>query len=162
MAEIRGLPGGRWKDYRALRLESLKTEPTAFGSSFEEEVSLPEEEWRRRIETVLFAMDGDTPVGMISYVVSNRVKTRHVAHIYGFYVKPELRGRGTGGALLKAALGRIREHGGVVKVQLSVNPDMLPAVKLYEDEGFALGMRASKELLVEGEYCDALYMEKVF
>lgn len=161
MTDIRKLPEDGWRGYRALRLEALKAEPAAFGSSYEEEAALPESEWRRRMSTALFAMDGGVPVGMASYVVGTRVKTKHVAHIYGVYVKPEHRGMGIGGALLRAALGKIKEGAGVVKVQLSVNPDMVPAVKMYEREGFVVQMRAEKELLVDGRYFDLLYMEKI-
>jgi ribosomal protein S18 acetylase RimI-like enzyme len=162
LVTISALPEERWREYRDLRLESLQDEPAAFGSSYEEEQALPEEEWRRRIRTVLFALEEGSPVGMITYAVSERVKTRHIAHIYGVYVRRTARGKGAGRELLRAALERIREHGGVVKVQLSVNPDMSAAVSLYEREGFVAQMRAQKELLVDGRYHDLLYMEKVF
>jgi ribosomal protein S18 acetylase RimI-like enzyme len=159
--KVAELPGERWQEFRDLRLEALKEEPAAFGSSYEEEQALKEEDWRRRIGTMIFALEGDAPVGMISFAVSDRAKTKHVAHIYSVYVRRSARGKGAGGGLLKAALDRLRKHGGVVKVQLSVNPEMRPAVRLYEREGFVAQMRAQKELLVDGRYHDLLYMEKM-
>ena len=49
----------------------------------------------------------------------------------------------------------------MVKVKLSVNPAMRPAVMLYERGGFVAQMRSEKELLVAGTYHDLLYMEKM-
>ena len=49
MIEIKQLPPERWQDYQKLRLEALKADPIAFGSSYEEEISRPEEFWRNRI-----------------------------------------------------------------------------------------------------------------
>ena len=160
MKEVRKLSQDRWKDYRALRLEALGTDPSAFGSSVDEEKSLPEEEWRRRIESVLFAMSGDEPVGLISYVFSRRVKTRHVASIFGVYVRPEHRGKGLGRALLNSALAEIRKKRTIVKVQLSVNPSFRPAVRLYRKAGFTVTGRSRNELKVEGKFYDLLSMEK--
>ena len=161
MVAVAELPEDRWQDYKDLRLEALQREPTAFGSSYEEERDLPEEEWRRRIGTVLFGIEDGNPVGLISYSVSNRLKTKHIAHIYSVYVRPSARRKGTGGLLLASALDKIRAHGGVIKVQLSVNPAMRPAVRLYERGGFVVQMRSAKELFVAGTYHDLLYMEKM-
>jgi ribosomal protein S18 acetylase RimI-like enzyme len=110
---------------------------------------------------MLFALEDGTSVGMISYSVSARLKTKHVAHIHGVYVRPSARRKGTGALLLEKALGTIREHEGMVKVQLSVNPAMRAAVSLYERGGFVSRMRLEKELLVDGKYHDLLYMEKM-
>ena len=161
MLTIAELSEDRWQDFRELRLESLKHEPTAFGSSYEEERDMPEGEWRRRMGTMLFALEDGTSVGMISYSVSARLKTKHVAHIHGVYVRPSARRKGAGALLLRKALGKIREHEGMVKVQLSVNPAMRAAVSLYERGGFVSRMRLEKELLVDGKYHDLLYMEKM-
>jgi hypothetical protein len=39
LIKITKLPVERWADYRDLRLEALKSDPSAFGSAFEEEVA---------------------------------------------------------------------------------------------------------------------------
>lgn len=161
MFTVAELPPERWQEYRDIRLEALREEPAAFGSSYEEEVAMPEEEWKRRLGTMLFALEEGVPVGMISFAISPRAKTGHIAHIYSVYVRRSARGRGAGGALLKSALDRIKAHGGVLKVQLSVNPAMRPAVLLYERGGFVAQMRSEKELLVDGKFHALLYMEKI-
>ena len=160
--KVQRLPPGRWRGYRALRLEALKTNPEAFGSSYEEEVRYPEERWRERAASVLCAVSSGVPIGMISYVVSERAKTRHVATIYGVYVTPKHRGKGVGKLLVSSALAAFHGQGGVIKVKLDVNPEMRAAVALYKGAGFRVSGREEKELKVGGRYQDLLLMEKFF
>ena len=160
MIRIAKLPEDRWETYRALRLEALDTDPAAFGSSYEEETRLPEDLWRERINNVIFALSDERPVGMLSYVLSGRVKTRHVVNIYGVYVTPRYRGRGIGLMLMKRALSEIRKHRRIIKAQLSVNAHLRPAVELYKAAGFEEVGRARNELKVGGRYYDMLLMEK--
>ena len=95
MVEIIRLPIERWEEYRDLRLEALKGDPVAFGSSFEEEVGLPTEVWQKRIENALFALDEGKPVGLIVWRREDRIKTRHTAYINSMYVTGKFRGRGS-------------------------------------------------------------------
>ena len=83
MIRIARLPPSRWEAYRALRLEALKTEPSAFGSSSEEEADFPESVWRERIRNVVFAQSHAKTVGMQRYLIRDRVKTKRVVNIYG-------------------------------------------------------------------------------
>ena len=160
MIRVVKLPGSRWQEARELRLEALRAEPGAFGSSYEEEVDRSEEEWRKRMKNTLYAVEGRRPVGMISRVFNDRAKTKHIAAIYGFYVTPGQRGRGAGRLLMERALGDVQKRRGVIKVQLSVNPKFRPALGLYRRFGFEVTGKARKELKVGREYFDMLYMEK--
>ena len=95
MIEFRKLPPERWKDLRDIRLEALQSDPLAFASSYEEEKLLKPKEWKKRVENTLFALSNDSPVGMIVYIFSDKIKTNHIANIYGVYVKKEYRSQGT-------------------------------------------------------------------
>ena len=159
LVDIEKLPDDRWKDYRDLRLEALKNAPSAFGSSFEEEEVLTEDEWKRRIQNVLFAVSEDTLIGMIVYAFNGRAKTRHSAEIFGVYVSAGHRGEGVGTRMLEHALLQIRKNRRVVKVKLSVNPEQRVAVKLYKKAGFVVAGRARKEMKVGRRFFDTLYME---
>ena len=161
MIEIRKLPADRWKDYRDLRLEALKKEPMAFGSSPEEESELAEETWRKRIMDVLFAMDDDEPVGMVAYVFEKSVKFKHIAGIYGFYVRAGYRGQGVGSRLLEEALRRIRMNKAIIKVKLAVISEQREAIGVYEKAGFVVTGRSEKELKVGKRFYTMLFMEKV-
>ncbi|MHB2037606.1 MAG: GNAT family N-acetyltransferase [Nitrososphaerales archaeon] len=158
---IRKLPRSRWKDYRNLRLEALKSDPSAFGSSFEEEVTLTEGEWKRRIQNILFATSNDTPVGMIGCVFGDRLKAKHIAEIHGVYVSPGHRGEGIGTKMLGHALQMIRKNKRAVKAELWVNPEQLAAVKLYKKSGFVVSGKSKKSIKVGRMFFDMLLMEKM-
>jgi ribosomal protein S18 acetylase RimI-like enzyme len=160
LIKIQRLPPARWKDYRKLRLEALRREPSAFASAYEEEEVLPEDEWRRRIRSVLFAMNDDAPVGMIVYLFNTRRKTKHIAGIYGVYVNAAYRREGIGELLVQEALSRIRRNKRILKVQLSVNPGLGPALELYKKAGFIVSGRARRELKIGSRFFDLMYMEK--
>lgn len=160
LVRIGRLPAKRWRDCRRLRLEALKNDPAAFSSSYEEEKLLTIEEWRRRTRNTLFAFADGTPVGSVGYYFNTKKKTRHVAGIFGVYVTAGHRGQGIGRMLVEGALSRIRGKKRILKVQLSVNPELRPALELYKNCGFVVTGRATKELRIGPRFYDLLYMEK--
>ena len=161
MIEVKTLNEDRWREYRDLRLESLKKEPLAYGSSYEETKDDTEDEWKDRIKNVLFALDQDKPVGMIVYVQETMSKSKHIANIYGVYVTEEYRGLGVGKKLMDAALTRIKENHDIIKIKLTVNPVQKAAVRLYQSYGFKIIGKLKKELCFEGRFYDELFMEKL-
>ena len=156
------LPEEEWEKYKEIRLEALKTDPIAFGSSYEEEINRPESHWRNRTVGAVFAFFGDKIVGLMSYKDEDRLKTKHKSGIYSVYVKPEYRGKKVGKKLLEETLRLIKENKEIIKVNITVNPLQTPAVKLYESFGFKAAGTLSKELLVNGTYYDELLMELLF
>jgi ribosomal protein S18 acetylase RimI-like enzyme len=160
MITIARLAESRWQEYRNLRLEALKNDPLAYGSSYEEELPYQEAEWRRRMQNVLFALEDGAPVGMIVCGRNNRLKTGHICGIYGVYINQDHRGRGTGKKLMDAALEEIKKMPGVVKIELAVNPTQKAAARLYRKYGFKVTGRVKKALRVNGKFYDELMMER--
>ena len=80
---------------------------------------------------MLFSLSNDKPVGMITYVFKNKTKTKHIANIYGVYVKKEYRGLGIGSKLIKSAISKIMKNKTIIKIKLKVNPKQKAAVNLY-------------------------------
>ena len=161
MIDVKTLPPERWGEAKELRLQALKTDPTAFGSSYEEEENFTKEEWQMRMKNALFAMSDDSPVGTITYLFDGRLKTKHIARIFAVYVDPKRRGQGIGNKLLETALRLIQENKGIVKVQLMVNLEQVAAVELYKAMGFAVVGQMKKEIQVDGQFYDELIMEKM-
>jgi ribosomal protein S18 acetylase RimI-like enzyme len=161
MIDVRTLQPERWREARELRLQALQTDPIAFGSAYEEEENFPEEEWQRRMKNAIFALSDDRPVGTITYVFSNRVKSKHIARIFAFYVEPNYRNRGIGKKLLERALELIRENKEIVKIQLFVNREQEAAVKLYKKMGFVIVGQMNKEIKIGDSYYDEFIMEKM-
>lgn len=91
----------------------------------------------------------------------NRLKTKHIANIFGVYVDNEYRGEGVGVRLLERALREISKNKAIVKIKLQVNPMQRSAVRLYEKSGFRPIGIMKKELYINGKYFDELCMEKL-
>lgn len=157
--EISRLPESRWEEYRELRLEGLKNDPGAFASSYEEEVKFDKEIWINRIPNVLFALENGKPVGLITFIVGSRIKVKHTADIFGFYVKEKYRNMGIGTALVRKAISVIRENPAVRKINLSVSSTQEAAISLYRKEGFIEIGKGRDQFHVDGRYLDEIYME---
>jgi predicted GNAT family acetyltransferase len=63
----------------------------------------------------LFALSEDKAIGMIVYVFNDRIKTKHIANIFGVYVKIDYRGKGIGRKLLDQVLLQIQKNKEIVK-----------------------------------------------
>jgi len=150
-----------WQDFKNIRLDALKNEPSAFGSSFEEENEFTEELWKQRSLSALIAYSNNNPIGLLVYIINNRIKTKHVATIYSVYVNKNYRGQGVGKKLINSALESIKKNSDVIKVDLAVNPEQVSAVKLYEYFGFKEVGRLSKEVFVDNKFYDQLLMELI-
>ena len=160
MIEIKKLSANRWKEYKNLRLEALREDATAFGSSYEEERKLSEANWKKRIKNTLFALSNDELIGMIVYVFNNKRKIKHIANIFGFYVKKANRNHGIGKKLVESALSSIMKNKNVIKINLNVNPKQKAAVKLYRRFGFKVVGLLKKDLFVNEKFYDESIMEK--
>ncbi|HWW10094.1 MAG TPA: GNAT family N-acetyltransferase [Candidatus Acidoferrales bacterium] len=78
---------------------------------------------------------------LVAFAGGQLVGTTRVIHlpqrsmIYGFVIDGAVRGRGHGGAMLRATLERLNARG-VTQVGLEVDPDNIAAVRLYTRFGF--------------------------
>ena len=160
--EIKSLPEDRWEDSKFIRLEALKKESSAFGSSYEEEIKFTEDIWKSRIKNGIFALVDDKPVGLTSYIVSSRIKQKHKAEIHAVYVDKEFRGKGIGKMLIQKALDEIKKSPGIKKVELGVMSQQDAAIALYEHFGFKKVGLYSKASFVDGQFYDAVMMELLF
>ena len=160
MIKIKKLPTSRWKDYRNLRLDALRKDSISFSSSYEEEKKLLDSEWKRRTRNTLFALSDDKPIGMIAYVFNKKSKIRHIANIFGFYVKESYRNQGVGRKLIESALSSIMRNEYIIKIDLTVNPKQTSAVRLYKKFGFRVVGVMKRDLFVNGKFYDGLIMEK--
>jgi ribosomal protein S18 acetylase RimI-like enzyme len=157
---ITGLPSDRWEDFKKLRLESLKSDPLAFLSSYEEEVDFEKEVWQGRIKNVIFAVVKNEPIGMMTFILRNRKKNDHVADIFAVYVSRKYRGIGIGDRLLKRAIHLLKKNSDISKISLGVCVEQTPAVNLYLKNKFKVVGVLEKEMKVDGNFYDELIMER--
>ncbi|MDI4632163.1 GNAT family N-acetyltransferase [Pelomonas sp. V22] len=149
--------------YKQLRDAMLAGFEEAFTSDAETERSRTADSYRNRLGMAagghnlftLTAWLGERMVGAISAEFDPRAKVRHVAHIVGMMVLPELQGLGLGRALLAQALEMLEGEPVLEQVTLSVSAGHAAAVALYARCGFRRYGRLENALkLPDGRYVD--------
>jgi ribosomal protein S18 acetylase RimI-like enzyme len=149
--------------FQALRLRGLRESPSAFASSYEEEVDVPLSTVADRLAArpdrcVLGALNGPDLLGVVGLRREGMRKMAHKALLWGMYVSPDARRAGIGRALVAAALDRAAAMAGVRQVYLGVNVRNVAALTLYESMGFTEFGREGGFMLLEGELHDEIHM----
>ncbi len=130
--------------YWELRLQSLRDEPQAFSSSYETALALPEAE---KLATfahrtagpdnfIVGAFNAEKLAGTAGFFRESGPKDRHKGMLWGMYVAPEARHRGTGQALLNRLIEQAKGIEGVEQIHLGVVTTQTAARKLYLRLGF--------------------------
>jgi GNAT superfamily N-acetyltransferase len=162
--EIRPLEVADAPAYRALMLRGYEDHPDAFTSSFAERGALPLSWWEDRLgarspdSVVLGAFDGGGMVGAAGVRFETRERQRHLATLFGMYVRPESRRRGVARAIVEAAIRTAVARSGCLVLRLSLTDVNESARRLYEECGFrAWGVEPMAVRLGEG-YLGHLHM----
>ena len=156
--EIRLLTPADAPVYRDIRLEGLKTNPEAFGSTFEREDAMPLSWYSERlIKGNVFGafLDGEL-VGVAGYWVQEGEKVSHKAALWGMFVRPKARNAGLGRRLVQAIIDHA--SGLVELLQLRVESGNQAAQRLYQKMGFSEYGREMKALKQDGRYFDEILM----
>lgn len=163
--QIITLPPTQWETYKHLRLRALQEEPQAFGSSYADTITKPNSYWMDRLTDAeqgnswsLFAQQNDHIIGMIGGFKRNSAQ-KDIVNIVALYVVKEARGKGVAKQLLQTLLAEFKKQTQIKKAKLSVNPNQIPALKLYEAFGFNVVGKENTEL-GDGQLHTELIMEK--
>ena len=142
-----------------IRLEGLALHPEAFGASYEEELNHTLTQVGDRIEGNVviggFANDGML-IGVAGVARSKGAKMRHIASIWGVYVRQQARGTGLSHSLMAAALEEARVN--CRSIRLSVASSNVAGIRLYESFGFRTWAIDTEALKVGDTYYDEILM----
>jgi ribosomal protein S18 acetylase RimI-like enzyme len=123
-----------WRRVRAVRLRALADTPDAFASTLGHELSMPDEQWSRRLVTqdaaTFIAVSGDHDIGIVVGAT-----LPDAAGLFAMWVAPEARGKGVGDALIRAVVGWAQENGHE-RLVLEVGDWNRSAIDLYRRNGF--------------------------
>ena len=158
---LRRLVASDAANFRTLRLEGLRSHPEAFSASWEDEVSKPLPWFVERLERSIVSggfSDDLTLLGTAGLQVSDGIKTRHKAVLWGMFVRPEARGTGLAAALVAHLLDQAATI--VEEVRLAVVTSNTAAVRLYTRAGFRKYGLERHALKIGGCYYDELLMTR--
>lgn len=107
--ETSRLTGDDWRTLRDVRLAALADAPYAYGSTLDREQAFAEADWRDRFasgQLWVVATDGAEHVGLVGTFLAEHDTPMLVA----MWVRPGLRGRGVGAALITEVLRWAKEN----------------------------------------------------
>ena len=152
------------EEWWRLRVESLKCDPQALSASLEDGQSLTVDDVRKRFNPdaenffVMGAFEDAKLIGMAGFHRERSTKTRHKGRVWGVYVTPGSRGKGSGRKLLQALPDRAGSVDGVEQILISVATTQAAAIRLYHALGFKPFGVEPKALKVDGQFIDEEYM----
>jgi RimJ/RimL family protein N-acetyltransferase len=146
--------------FRDIRLEALKVNSEAFGSTFETENAHALTWFSDRLSTttVLGAFRDAKLVAMAGFAIQQGQKRTHKGLLWGRYVRPVARGTGVGRRLIEAVLDLARQH--VELIQLTVVKENAQARRLYASLGFLDYGLERHSLKHDGRYYDEALMAR--
>lgn len=146
----------QWEEYKKIRLLSLKNEPKAFGSSYEEEIRFSDQRWRERLmdkdTLTLYCYENNAIVGTARSRITN-----NKANIIGVYVSPCSRGKGFSKKMMIFLIKELT-YLNINTLYLSVNKTQIPAINLYLKVGFKI-IGEEKTKMGDGIFYDEYLME---
>ena len=146
--------------YRDIRLEALKANPEAFGSTFEVEHAQPLSWFSARLGSseLLGAFCDAKLVAIAGFAIQQGQKKAHKGTLWGMYVRPAARRIGIGRRLVEAIVDLARHR--VELIQLTVVRDNELARDLYASLGFREYGVEKNALKQDGRYYDEVLMAK--
>jgi ribosomal protein S18 acetylase RimI-like enzyme len=137
----RVLAPGDAKQYREIRLESLKLHPESFGTGYEEQSKLSKLMFEKAIEEpvddrfVIGAFDNRELVGIcgfLPFVTHNDLDLSDSGEIIQMYVKSMYRGKRIGLRLVEAVIHEALKLPGIMQILLGVAEGNTSAIRVYE------------------------------
>lgn len=142
-----------WLKYKEIRLEALKNEPSAFGSSYDDISSRTDSEWQD-----LFIKKEDDGLFYYSVLFDNEFIAIGGAfkdkngewNVIAIYTRNKFRGLGVGTILMKGIVAEFEKRG-IQKIYLRVNTSQVAAISLYNKLGFKIIKTVNNQLLGDGK-----------
>lgn len=147
------------EQYRVLRLKGLKTDPAAFGSTYELESMLPIENFEERLKDsseqfVVGGFDEGQLVCVASFIRRGGPKSSHKGALQAMYCEEEYRGKGIARDVVAYLIDKVREIEGVEQLSLAVVTENVRAKAFYEAFGFETYGTEPKAMFDGGKYYD--------
>ncbi len=129
-----------WEKYKEIRLNTLKNEPQAFSSTYEDALNKTDEEWQSMLvdqdNVYMLACIDHEVIGAGRIALKDEEELPNTAVLCGLYVEKEYREQGVAKALLTARLEECSKHQNIEKIRTYIKTNNKNALSLYEGVGF--------------------------
>lgn len=165
MYQIARIQPGQGQLLRAIRLESVHHNNSAFAISQTQLLGLSHDQWEQACSSamigqrnaIFLARDAHHVIGMVGCQIDASPKMRHAGIVWGMYVNPAHRGKRVGTQLIQQVVAH-GEHVGLHMLKLSVTTNQDAAIELYRRAGFVRYAHEPALLHIDGVDIDALHM----
>ena len=156
--QIRQLTPSDAESFRELRLEGLRLNPEAFGSTYDFEKDQPLERYTAWLtnSAVFAAYQNSELIGTASFTQLSGQKDSHKGWLRAMYVRPAARRSGAGRQLVQAIIDHARQK--IEQLQLTVVSTNQPALRLYQSFGFQQYGLEKNALKHNNQYSDEILM----
>jgi GNAT superfamily N-acetyltransferase len=140
MVLVRGVTAEDWQVLRDIRLAALLDAPSAFGSTYAQEIALTEQDWRDRAANRInfLAYLPEASIAGPAGLAGGYVEQPGQAELVSMWVSPLARGGGVGEALIERVAQWAKEEADGATLHLWVTDSNKSALRLYERCGFTL------------------------
>lgn len=153
-------------EFRTLRLKGLKTDSSAFGSTYERENNFSMEKFKQGLEfsDSKFVVGGFCDKKLVciaTFIRNSGQKDKHKSMLVGMYCEKEYRGTGMAKGVVELILEKARNIEGLEIINLMVVSDNLRAKIFYESFGFKKYGTEPKAMFDGSKYYDEdlMYLE---
>ncbi|MFC3900497.1 GNAT family N-acetyltransferase [Aliicoccus persicus] len=157
--EVRILFAHDVEEFRTLRLLALKTNPEAFGSTYEREKDFPLDRFLMRLKTdndnfVVGGFIGGDLVCNASFLRGQGKKESHKGMVVAMYCHEDYRGTGIAKVVMAYLVEKARALDGLRKIDLTVVSENERAKRFYASFGFKHYGTEPMALLHENRFLD--------
>lgn len=142
-----------WADYKEIKIESVKKESSAFGTTLDEIINFNVRYWieflNDKNNIVLIAYDKSNPIGLIRAALIDEDVEIGAAFIGSLYVNKDYRQKGLSQNLINTLINEILKYNVFNAVRLWVNQSQMSAINLYTKLSFKLVKKEQDECVFE-------------
>ena len=141
MVEVRRLSERDAEILWHLRLMALESDPQAFAEPAAHHRATPVAVYAERLrsgdsESVVFGVFEGSELVAMAGLYPEQTESRRQGRVWGVFVRPDCRGRGFGGAVLRALMAHVKDQTAFDTVALEVAGTQESARQLYLSCGF--------------------------
>jgi RimJ/RimL family protein N-acetyltransferase len=159
---IRQLTETDWLEFAQIRLKALQTDPSVFGSNYERESQMTEENWREKLRSkdnaIFLIYENKTPIGMTCVSVDRNDETKKTALLWGSWLAPDFRGKGLSELMYQTRINWAKQQPTVEKIIVSHRASNISSKCANQKHGFVETHKTQK-VWTDGATEDEIFYE---